>query len=205
LLFEKKGVIGSRKLGSGIICVRGETIMPFTIPEIYGLISRPERRKQLDSMLETYTRVKWWSPHTGVEYLQSKGIWPTAPRDFSNITHWRLLNDGTFLTFGYSDQIDECPEKDGVVRGNLLLGGYVMQHVPGGTRVLLIVQLDLCGTLPTAVTNLAAQSQPMVLLTLRTFLEKEYDGKPRSDMSNSLPPRYEGEAVSHVTILRAVS
>jgi hypothetical protein len=194
LLFEKRGVIGSRKVGSGIICVRGETVLPFTIPEIYGFVSRPERRKQLDSMLEIYSRVKWWSHHTGVEYLQSKGVWPTAPRDFSNITHWRLLPDGTFLTFGYSDRIDECPEKEGMVRGNLLLGGYVMQYVPGGggTKVFLIVQLDLCGTLPTAVTNLAAQSQPMVLVTLRNLLEREYEGKARS--SSSLPPRYEGES-----------
>lgn len=196
LLFEKKGVTGSRKLGSGIICVRGETILPYTIPEIYGIISRAERRKQLDSMLETYARVKWFSHHTGVEYLQSKGVWPTAPRDFSNISHWRLLKDGTFVTLGYGEQIEECPERDGFVRGNLIIGGYVMQHVPGGTRILIIVQLNLGGTLPTAVTNLAAQSQPMVLLTMRHILDREYNGKPRPDMSNSLPPTYQGPLIS---------
>lgn len=199
ILFEKKGVIGSRKIGSGIICVRGETIMPYTIPEIYGIISRPERRKQLDSMLEVYSRIKWFSHHTGVEYLQSKGVWPTAPRDFSNISHWRLLKDGTFITLGYGENIDECPEKDGIVRGNLLIGGYVMQHVPGGTRVFIVVQCDLGGTLPTAVTNLAAQSQPMVLVTLRNILDKEYANKARPDMSNSTPPRYEGNSLVHIS------
>jgi hypothetical protein len=196
LLFEKKGVTGSRKLGSGIICVRGESILPYTIPEIYGIISRPERRKQLDSMLESYARVKWFSHHTGVEYLQSKGVWPTAPRDFSNISHWRLLKDGTFVTLGFGEQVEECPERDGIVRGQLLIGGYVMQHVPGGTRVLIIVQLNLGGTLPTAVTNLAAQSQPMVLVTLRNVLDREYEGKPRPDLSTSLPPSYQGTSPS---------
>ena len=57
---------------------------------------------------------------------------------------------------------------------------------------MILVQMDLGGTLPTAVTNLAAQSQPMVLVTLRSLLDREYSATARPDMSSSLPPRYEG-------------
>lgn len=147
-MFERNGVIGMKRPGSGLICVRGETILPYTIPEIYGLISMPDKRKELDPQLDTYTRMKEFSYHTGTEHLLFRAVWPTAPRDFCNITHWRLLKNGTFITIGFGDHIPECPEQDGVVRGNLLIGGYVMQPVKGGTRIFIVVQVIISFTFP---------------------------------------------------------
>jgi hypothetical protein len=140
-MFEKRGVIATRMAGSGVVCVRGETLLPYTIPEIYGYVCRAENRKSLDAQMDVYTRVKWFSPHTGVEHILFKPVWPTAPRDFVNVTHWRLLRDGTFITLGFSERIEMCPEQEGVVRGSLLIGGYVMQHVPGGTKISIVVQV----------------------------------------------------------------
>lgn len=142
-MFDRHGVVGMKRPGNGLICVRGETVMPYTIPEIYGLISMSDKRKELDPQLDTYTRMKEYSYHTGTEHLLFKAIWPTAPRDFVNITHWRLLKNGTFLTIGFGEQLPDCPEQEGVVRGHLLIGGYVMQPVKGGTRVFIVVQVSL--------------------------------------------------------------
>jgi hypothetical protein len=145
-MFDRHGVIGMKRPGGGLICVRGETVMPYTIPEIYGLISMSEKRKELDPQLDTYTRMKEFSYHTGTEHLLFKAIWPTAPRDFTNMTHWRLLKNGTFITMGFGGQFSDCPEQEGVVRGTLHIGGYVMQPVTGGTRVFIVVQVSLFPT-----------------------------------------------------------
>ena len=100
-MFEKNGVIASKRPGDGLICVRGETIIPYTILEIYEFISKIEKRKELDPQIDTYTRIKWFSYHSGLEHILFKAIWPTAARDFCNITHWRLLKNGTFITLGW--------------------------------------------------------------------------------------------------------
>ncbi len=101
-LFQKKGVVAyvraqdstgaaSSSSGDQPSCVKGVTVMPYTIEEIYSLTSSPERRVELDSNIASYRRVKWFSRNTGVEYLQFKTVWPTAARDFCNLTHWRVL------------------------------------------------------------------------------------------------------------------
>lgn len=107
-MFEKGGVRASKRPGDGLICVRGETILPYTIPEIYQFISQIEKRKELDPQIDTYTRVKWFSQHSGIEHILFRAIWPTAPRDFCNITHWRVLKNGTFITLGFGEMMCWC-------------------------------------------------------------------------------------------------
>ena len=208
-MFEKSGVIATRKAGSGgAICVRGVTVLPYTIPEIFGAISTAEDRKELDRQLDTYKRLKWFSYHTGVEYLRFKPVWPTAARDFCNLTHWRLLEDGTFLTFGFSVPfLDLCPEESGLVRADLILGGYVMRPEVGGTRIHIIVQTDLCGSLPASVANMAAESQPMALIYLKKRLERVLSANKRPSFEKALYTSYEGKDISlsfdHFLILTA--
>jgi hypothetical protein len=141
-MFEKSGVKATRKSGTGSLCVKGEMFMPYTICELYSICSDEFKRKDLDAQLDIYKRMLFVSHHTGVEHILFKPVWPTAARDFLNITHWRLLQNGTFVTLGFSDQMgDFCPPKSGVVRGDLIIGGYVFIPVLGGTRVFIIVQV----------------------------------------------------------------
>ena len=194
-MFEKPGVVATRKAGSGgAICVRGETTLPYTIPEIYATIASAKARMALDHQLETYERKQWFSHHTGVEYLRFKPVWPTAARDFCNLTHWRLLQDGTFITFGFSAPFpDLCPQTSGLVRADLIIGGYVMRPVSGGTRVHIIVQSDLCGSIPATVASLAAQSQPMVLVTLRKRLDAVHKKGKRPKFGSPVVSSYNGK------------
>mmetsp|Transcript_12621 Transcript_12621/g.20484 ORF Transcript_12621/g.20484 Transcript_12621/m.20484 type:complete len:1127 (+) Transcript_12621:89-3469(+) len=183
-MFNKKGVLGYSQVtapgsSSSAVCVKGVCMMPFTIPEIYNVVANGERRTDLDSQLAKYHRLHWFSRHTGVEHLQFKAVWPTTARDFCNLTHWRLLKSGTFVTLGMSEKfLDLCPEQSSFVRARLIGGGYVFKPVQGGTLVTIVVQSDLGGTLPASICNLAAQSQPYVLYTLRTLLEKSLTRSP---------------------------
>jgi hypothetical protein len=156
LIYEKNNILGYRKSGTGVVCVRGETVLPYTIPEICSLTK--QWTNEIEPNLDTYERLTWLSKHTGVEHVKYKPVWPTAPRDFVNMTHWRVLKhdpnrilhpnstekESTYLlNFSFSEQSVEekyCPPLDGYVRGNVLVG-YVMKHVPGGTRVIFIIQV----------------------------------------------------------------
>jgi hypothetical protein len=141
-LWEREEVIASKRTESGLPCVRGETLLPYSIPEIFNLISRADCRRDLDTLIDTNQKLHWFSPQTGVERLTYKAIWPTDPRDFLNITHWRLVQDETLVMVAFRYPFDNlCPAESPFVRGNLLLGGYAMRHEAGGTRIYLVVQV----------------------------------------------------------------
>jgi hypothetical protein len=145
-LWYKENILASKYFDSAenLICVRGETMLPYTIHEIFQLLSRGDCRRDLDTLIDQTQRLKWFSSQTGVERLVYKPVWPTDPRDFSNITHWRLLDDGTLLLVAFSLPMDDlCPVQPKFVRGNLHIGGYAMRHVPGGTKLYLVVQVSL--------------------------------------------------------------
>ena len=80
-----------------------------------------------------------------IKYLRFKQVWPTAVRDFCNIVHWRILGDGTVVICSFSEKFDDlCPlnDKDGLVRGELILGGFVLRPTLTGTNAFYIVQVD---------------------------------------------------------------
>jgi hypothetical protein len=193
IMYEKDGVKGARRPGSGLICVRGESLLPYTIPEIFSLALNPMMKKVVDPNVDQYERGKWFNFHTGHEYMKSKGSWPTSPRDFSSGTHWRLLNNGKFLNFAFGEDNPEFPEQQGVVRARLNFGGYVMKHVTGGTMMTFLLQVDIGGSVPLAIANFVGQSKPLTLLALRKVLDDITKGKARPDLSSPLPPpNYEG-------------
>jgi hypothetical protein len=140
-LYLKDGVEASRRVGNGPMCVRGQTLLPYSIKQIFEVLSDIRYRRIIEPTVETCCPIKPLSNHTGIEYLKFKGIWPTTPRDFCNLLHWRLLKNGVFLYFAFDEPSTHFPERTGVVRGHLHLGGYVMKQVCGGTMVSLVVQV----------------------------------------------------------------
>jgi hypothetical protein len=140
-LFEKHHIRASRKLGTSLVIARGESFFPYTIPEIYKIVNDATLRRAVDPNLDFFKRGFDLSVHTGTEYARSKSMWPTSARDFACYTQWRLLNNGIFLAFSTSEDFPDIPEVEGIVRANLMLGGYAMKHVPGGTQIYFVVQV----------------------------------------------------------------
>lgn len=200
VMYEKDGVRGCRRPGSGLICVRGESVLPYSIPEIFELALNPSMKTVVDPNLDIYERGKWYNFHTGHEYMKSKGSWPTSPRDFSNGTHWRLLKNGKFLNFAFFQENSEFPERPGVVRAKLNFGAYVMKHVVGGTHMTFLLQVDIGGSVPLAIANFVGQSKPLTLAALRRVLDQITKGKPRPDLSSPRPPSYEGNDLLSVMV-----
>lgn len=144
-MFEQHGVKASRKSGTGAICVKGEIMLPYTIAEIYAVITNEAKKKELDVQIHSSQKIKHFSSHTGIEHVKFKQVWPTPVRDFCNLTHWRLLNNGDFVYLYFSEKFETiCPIEDGVVRAELILGGYVLRPVSGGTQCYFISQVCCC-------------------------------------------------------------
>lgn len=190
---EKKSVKISRKQGvGGGICVRGETLLPYSISEIFSLLSREDKRKKIDNQMSSAKKVKYFSSNTSIDYIRSKQVWPNPIRDFCNLTHWRLLSDGSFVIVSFSEKFDElCPLEEGVVRAELILGGYVMRPRKDGTQVYHIIQADLRASIPSTVTTLIACNQPLLLSTLRTLLDIQAKTQPRASILARKPVTFE--------------
>jgi hypothetical protein len=141
LLFEKNGLIAKKKAGS-IMCVKAELVVPFNIFDVFATLINPKRQTELDSQRLEQAQIKEFSNHTWVDYIRFKGVWPTSPRDFVNIAHWRLLNDGRVVIVAFSEKFDDIkPPADGHVRADTLLGGFLLTPVPEGTQILYLVEV----------------------------------------------------------------
>jgi len=142
-LFESNGVKATKRPGS-VLCVRGEGVVAFPILEVFRLVLNGSRMTELDPQLYTNKKLKQLSINSSIEYMRWKQVWPTAPRDMCNISHWRLMADGAIVIVSFSEKFDDlCPLTDGgVVRAECILGGYVFRQVPGGTMVRYLVQVS---------------------------------------------------------------
>jgi hypothetical protein len=185
-LYDTSGVTATRTSDkNGNFIIRGESILPYSILELFGTVSRAANRKILDPMIESYERKKWFNLHTGIEYVKYYAKWPASSRDFCNLTHWRLLPNNTFLMVGVSMPDESCPVglNAETVRARLFFGGYVMQPLPpsaadpspsGRTKVSIIVKSNLGGSIPKSIVEFASRKQPMAIASVREFLDRKY-------------------------------
>lgn len=176
-LYHTDGITAVRTSDvDGVSVIRGESTLNYTIPEIFGVVSRAANRKPLDPMIESYERKKWANVFTGIEYVKYFAKWPTSSRDFCNMTHWRLLPNNIFIMVALSVTDSSCPlrDREDIVRGKLYVGGYVMQQVEGGTNVSIIVKSNLGGSIPKSIVEFASRKQPMAIAAVREFLDKKY-------------------------------
>lgn len=60
------------------------------------------------------------------------------------IYHWRMLEDGRVIVLSFSEKFDDlCPPEDGVVRAELILGGYIITAIsPTETLLQYVVQVS---------------------------------------------------------------
>jgi hypothetical protein len=143
LMFEKNGLVAKKKPSGNIICVKGELQMPFNLTDVWTLALDGSRQCELDPQRNVHERIKEYSNHTWVDYLKFKGIWPTSPRDFVNVTHWRLLSDGSVIVFSFAERYDDLrPPYDGLVRGELGIAGYRFIPNAQGTKVQYLIQVS---------------------------------------------------------------
>jgi acyl-CoA-binding protein len=185
-----------RKPGDTIM-VKGTAVMPYSIKDIFSLIGNIANLPLINPQCENTQKLKVFSATTSTGHLIFKQVWPTAVRDMVNFTHWRIVSGGKLVLVTYNaedyhsaDKIEAVPASKGVVRANLVLGGYVLAPdlKNGTTKVTYVVSSDLRGSIPSSVSNFVAKSQPMIVSAISKYL----NSKPTSELSSPKElPTYE--------------
>lgn len=76
------------------------------------------------------------------------------------------------LLIATSYQNPFIPEVKGIVRAELVIGGWLVTPKPNneGCHVIYIIQTDLKGSIPTRVVNSVSQQQPLLIASIKNFI-----------------------------------
>jgi hypothetical protein len=177
--FTRNEVHAFRRPGA-LMSVRGEGVIEHHPVSVLLAIMDLERRKAYDSQFEFGRRVKLFNTHTFMDYLRYRAVWPTSARDMYNLVHWQVQDQGgAIVVVAFSDR-DQYPEEEGCVRAECIIAGWLIRPAAGKqgelvSQVSFLLQTDLKGTIPYSIKNMVAESQPMLIASLRKFLSDNQD------------------------------
>lgn len=154
---------------------------------LLALVKDVSKKKLWDSMFEKGHKVEDISPFVSIDYQKYKAVWPTDSRDFCNLNSYRINEDGSVIAGGSSIQHPSCPETKGCIRANLILGGMVVVPISGNkSHVSYLINLDLCGSIPSMIINIISIRQPQIVSALRSALENMDTKKMLVEASNNI-------------------
>jgi len=101
-----------------------------------------------------------------------KGIWPVSNRDFINVAANHKESDNKFYIATKSCKYP-CPEVKGVVRGEVFVGGYIIEKIDENTTsVTYISDADLKGAIPAMIKNTISQKQGEIASKIQSTMQK---------------------------------
>lgn len=194
-LVDKSGVLAKKRSGH-MIHIKAETEVPYAIYDVFSLLTDLKRQLELDNTRASHERLKDISMHSWVDYISTKPVWPTSPRDMVNFVNWRVLNTGQILLVGFSHELYQSlrPPKEGTVRADMVVGSFLLTSIPSGTKIQYLLQTDLKGSIPATVVSFACSSQAMFLANFRKVMDK--DSKAGAAMKPAGTPADYSELVS---------
>lgn len=108
-----------------------------------------------------------------VNYQQYKAVWPVSNRDFVSVGASRKEEGGSKIYIGTTSCKYPHPEVKGVVRGEIYIGGYILEKVDEThTKVTYISDANLAGSIPGMVQNQLSQSQGDVASRVGSCMKK---------------------------------
>lgn len=161
-----------------LTCIKGTGTLQVPPEFVMVVLTDDQYAQQLDDMLKDLRIVQEVIPKTvGILHLQYKAVWPTSGRDFVLVNFQGRVNDKTLIQGGTSIVDPRVPEDKAYVRGDCIVGGYVIKKVegnPNACEVTYVGKLDLKGNIPAFVVNKAMASQPQCVNRLRGIVEPLY-------------------------------
>ncbi|KAJ3212832.1 hypothetical protein HDU67_003573 [Dinochytrium kinnereticum] len=138
-----------RKVGADF-CFRVVADMCGTPEEVFDILSDINTRSTWDEICEGGGIVQVLGPDSKVQFMNSKGFWPTAPRDALVVGFVKKLEDGRYLNVTRS--VDSAPgftPRPASVRMQASLAGQIVGPHPDKPgrmcRVVQIMDGDLGG------------------------------------------------------------
>jgi hypothetical protein len=180
--FSSKGVDCFVAEFEGLTAGKGVGVVHFPLNAVFGILKEcgdpddlEKKCYRKDPDMKTLQLLKTFNPQTWSAYLEYKSQYFVAGRDFVNINHWRREASGKVFFVGGAVESAEMPKRSGLVRGELVIGGWLMEAVDGGkaTKLTYVVQLDLKGSIPTWISGEIMKRQPMQIDKIRNFLNEK--------------------------------
>jgi len=142
--------------GNNSVKCRGPVNFP---PEIiFKVIGDSKYRKTYDKNYDSGHFLMKVGAQTYIFYQKTAKIMIVSARDFIVLLTMNQLEDGSLLLVVASvDKNEMMPETKGVVRGFLEIGGWLLKPIEDGTKTecTYLTEVDLKGSIPSSVTNMA--------------------------------------------------
>ncbi|KAF4036852.1 2-oxoacid dehydrogenases acyltransferase (catalytic domain) [Phytophthora infestans] len=149
--------------------------------KVLQLILELSKRPTYDPQLLATQRVHVFNDHTWVDHLTYKAVFPAAGRDLVNLTHWRVLRDGSIVVVATSAEDDSFvkSQEPQIVRARAVMAGFLLTPSKdyAGVDATYITKVDLKAGIPAGLQAKMLIKQAFVVDGLRKALDE--DESPR--------------------------
>ncbi|OWZ10847.1 2-oxo acid dehydrogenase acyltransferase catalytic domain protein [Phytophthora megakarya] len=157
--------------------------------KVLQLVLELSRRQTFDPQLLATQRVHVFNDHTWVDHLTYKAVFPAAARDFVNLTHWRVLKDGSIVvvaTYANDDSFIKNQEPH-IVRGKIIMAGFLITPNKNYTGVdaTYITRVDVKTGIPAGLQAKMFIKQAFVVDGLRKTLDEDESPQQWEHVTNN--------------------
>eukprot|EP00771_Trimastix_marina_P000129 gnl/Trimastix_PCT/1136.p1 GENE.gnl/Trimastix_PCT/1136~~gnl/Trimastix_PCT/1136.p1 ORF type:complete len:238 (+),score=66.42 gnl/Trimastix_PCT/1136:33-716(+) len=157
----------------GSLC-RGVGTINASVPQIVAALRCHESFKKTDrTMIDLQNLYTTYidGVHVSIDYLAYRAPSPVTNRDFVTIAFMRFMEDGSFQRAAVSVEHPGAPSR-GLVRGEVVLEGFLVRPTEqaGVAHVTTVLQTNLKGWIPGAISKKIAKSQTLKVAYLRHLL-----------------------------------
>ncbi|CAD8140075.1 unnamed protein product [Paramecium octaurelia] len=157
---------------TGLCLTRGEGFLPYTVDEIFAIIEDIPIRPKYDGICESGQIIRRFSDELMLFYQKFKSMFfVISSRDFVVISRKIVEGDFTYA-IGKSLEHPNHPPVKGVVRGDLKIGGWILEKREGGTFCIFVTWADPKGMLPKKAVNIVAGAQGKVVQQIKLLLDE---------------------------------
>ncbi|RLN57396.1 hypothetical protein BBJ28_00002690 [Nothophytophthora sp. Chile5] len=186
---EQRDVKAYVRRSSKIGAFKGVGFIAHHPHKVLKLVLELSRRHTFDPQLLATQRVHVFDDHTWVDHLTYKAVFPAAARDFVNMTHWRVLRDGSMVvvaTFAEKNQFVKSQEPQ-VVRGKIIMAGFLLTPNEDytGVHAAYITKVDVKAGIPASLQAKMFIKQAFVVDGLRKALDDDETSQQWEKVTNA--------------------
>ncbi|ETL81768.1 hypothetical protein L917_17969 [Phytophthora nicotianae] len=157
--------------------------------KVLHLILELSKRPKYDPQLLATQRVHVFNDHMWVDHLTYKAVFPAAARDFVNLTHWRVLRDGSIVvvaTYAEDDSFVKNQEPQ-IVRARAIMAGFLLKPNEDytGVNATYITKVDLKAGIPAGLQAKMFIKQAFVVDGLRKALDEDESSRQYECVTNT--------------------
>ncbi|KAI9203476.1 uncharacterized protein BJ171DRAFT_460303 [Polychytrium aggregatum] len=147
-----------------------------SLEDVFSVASFGELRKHWDSRTEGGQALKIFNSTAYVFQTLQYGFWPiVSGRDIVGMSDAAQEGDHHYLyQFSVPELNQQYPPAKDKVRANLAISGWILRPssaVPGGLDITYIVDIDIGGSIPTAVVKQVSTQTPLLIARVVAYLK----------------------------------